>query len=442
MKNKVIVIGGGLAGSEAAWQLAQRNINVELFEMRPIIMTEAHHSENLGELVCSNSLRASSLDNAAGLLKEELRVHGSLIMEAADKFRIPSGGAHAVDRISFQRYITEKIENHPKIKLIREEIIELPDEEICIIASGPLTSKKMSEYLTILTGIKNLYFYDAAAPIINANSINMEYAFWQSRYDKGDPNDYLNCPLSKEEYEEFYQALKDAEWTETKDFEEAKFFEGCMPIETMAQRGFETLRFGPFKPVGLKEPTNGKQPYAVLQLRFDDANKQLMNLVGCQTRMKWGEQKRVFSIIPALRNAEFFRFGIMHRNTFINSPILLDKTNQFKLKQNYFFAGQITGVEGYIESTASGCIAGINAARFIRNKELIVWPRTTAFGALLHYITTANPHNFQPMNINFGIFQALNKRIKDRKQRNFEYSRQALEDLGEFIEKNRVSFEI
>lgn len=434
----VTVVGAGLAGSEAAWQLARRNIKVALYDMRPRKMTPVHISGDFAELVCSNSLRADSIANAAGLLKEELRRHDSLVMASADTHRLPAGGALAVDRVGFQTYITEKLCSHPNVTVIKEEMTEIPQEGIVIIATGPLTSDALFNSIARDTETDSLYFYDAAAPIVTLESVDMKYAFWQSRYDKGEGADYLNCPMSEEEYQAFYNALMNAEWVKTEAHDQDVFFEGCMPLETMAVRGYDTLRFGPLKPVGLIDPKTGEVPYAVLQLRYDDAAKQLMNLVGCQTRMKWGEQAKVFSHIPALRNAEIVRYGVMHRNTFINSPRLLLATGQRKNRPSLFYAGQITGVEGYIESAAGGCIAGINAARLSLEKEPLKWPDTTMMGALMHHISSAHPESFQPMNVNFGLLPSLERKIRNKKERGTAYANRSLEALAAFLELNHL----
>ena len=436
--HKVRVIGGGLAGSEAAWQLAERGIGVTLYEMRPMTMTPAHHSGDLGELVCSNSLRAKDLSHAAGLLKEELRRAGSLIMRLADAHAIGAGGALAVDRVGFQRAITEAVEAHPLITLQREEIREIPEDGITLVASGPLTSDALSASLKDLTGAEQLYFYDAAAPIVSKESIHMEDAFWQSRYDKGPAEDYLNCPMDEATYVDFYRALLEAPWAETKDFEDEVFFEGCMPIETMAARGRDTLRFGPMKPVGLVDPATGETPHAVVQLRHDDAQGQLMNIVGFQTRMRWGAQEDLLKKIPALRDAEIVRYGVMHRNTYMNSPQVLLPTGQLKARPSLLFAGQMTGVEGYIESTAGGLVAGINAARLASEQAPLAFPATTAIGALLAYITSGNGQNFQPMNINFGLLPPLAKRVRNKKERGGKYAERALTDLQTFLQEHNL----
>lgn len=433
--SKVIVIGAGLAGSEAAWQIASRGIQVDLYEMRPKVTTPAHQSENFAELVCSNSLRAAGLENAVGLLKEEMRQMNSLIMEAADATKVPAGGALAVDRESFSEYVTKKIINHPLINIINEEVTVLPEEEaVILIASGPLTSPAFSEEIARLTGQEYLYFYDAAAPIVVKDSLNMEKAYKASRYGKGD-DDYINCPMNKEEYTHFWNELVHAEKTTTKDFEKAIFFEGCMPVEEMAARGIDTLRYGPLKPVGLEHPLTGEKPYAVVQLRQDNYAASLYNLVGFQTHLKWPEQKRVFGLIPGLDTAEFVRYGVMHRNTFINSPSVLMPTMQMKTCPNILFAGQMTGVEGYIESAAAGLVAGINAARLVKEEEPVVFPADTAHGALCHYITNADTKRFQPMNINFGLLPPLGERVKDKKLKNRIIVERALSSLMTFQQK-------
>lgn len=431
----LVVIGGGLAGSEAAWQAATRGIKVELWEMRPRKSTPAHHTGYLAELVCSNSLRSNELENAAGLLKEEMRRAGSLIMEAAERHRVPAGKALAVDREGFSREVTSRIEAHPLITVIREEVKAIPAGRVVIIATGPLTSAALTRALQELTGEEYLYFYDAAAPIVTAESLDWSQLFRASRYGRGE-EDYLNCPLTKEEYYTFYEALVRAERHHPHPFEKEIYFEGCMPVEELARRGPETLRYGPMKPVGLIDPATGKQPFAVVQLRQDNREGTLYNLVGFQTSLKWGEQDRVFRLIPALAQAEFVRYGVMHRNTYINSPRLLLPTLQLQSRPEIFLAGQITGVEGYIESAAMGLVAGINAARLLKGLEPLILPRDTAHGALVHYITEANPERFQPMNINFGLLPPLTVRVRSRQQRNLLLSQRALESwqriLGEF----------
>lgn len=434
----IVVIGAGLAGSEAAWQIARRGLDVKLYEMRPQKQTVAHHSDGFAELVCSNSLRADQVESGPGLLKEELRRMGSLIMEAADHTRVPAGGAQAVDRSAFSDWVTAKILDHSHIEVIREELTEIPDDHIVVCASGPLTSEALFESIKSLTSADTLYFYDAAAPIVDAESVDMSHAFWQSRYDKGESADYLNCPLTAEEYQHFYETLMQAEWMPTKDFEKEIFFEGCMPIETMAKRGYQTLLYGPMKPVGLTDPQIGHTPFAVVQLRREDEEGKLLNIVGFQTRTKWGDQKKVIQTIPALKNAEIVRYGVMHRNTFLNGPTVLTETGQMKTRPALFFAGQITGVEGYIESTASGLVAGMNAARLALGETALRLPRTTAIGALMHHVGASSTHNFQPMNINFGLLPSPEKKIRSKKERNAFYAQRALADLEAWMDENNV----
>ena len=416
MKPDIHVIGAGLAGCEAAWQLAEKGFQVALYEMRPNQMTPAHQTANFAELVCSNSLRSNSLRNGVGLLKEELRQLKSLIMQAADQTAIPAGSALAVDRDLFSAFITEAIQNHKNISVIHEEVTKIP-EGVCIIASGPLTSTAFVEHLQAYTGDTNLYFYDAIAPIVRKDSIDFSIAYYKSRYDVGE-DDYINCPMSEEQYQIFYDALIHAETVNLKDFEKEIFFEGCMPIEEMAKRGPQTLLFGPLKPVGLA--TEEGTPHAVVQLRRDNAIDTLYNLVGFQTHLSYGEQKRVFQLIPGLGNAEFVRYGNMHRNTYINSPQLLNKNYQMKAHPNLFFAGQITGVEGYVESCASGLLAAFNCARYLQGKELYNLPNTCMIGAMANYIAHANPVNFQPMNANFGIMR-LRTEVKKSERRDAFY---------------------
>lgn len=421
-----------MAGSEAAWQLAQRGIKVKLYEMRPVKSTPAHHTEKFAELVCSNSLRSNQLENAVGLLKEEMRRLGSLIMEYADKNAVPAGGALAVDREKFSQDITDQIKNHPNIEIIYEELVDIPQDEYVIIASGPLTSENLSRSIMRMTENDYFYFYDAAAPIVSYDSIDMTKAFKASRYDKGE-SDYINCPMTEDEYQLFYKELIGAEAVPLKNFEKQVVFEGCMPVETMASRGPMTLLFGPLKPVGLTDPNTGKQPYAVVQLRQDNKEGSLYNIVGFQTHLKWGEQKRVFGLIPGLENAEFVRYGVMHRNTYINSPKLLTLTLQMKERANIMFAGQITGVEGYIESASSGLVAGINMSRIFNNQEPLIFPKTTAHGALCHYINDDTNKNFQPMNVNYGIFPELGMRIRGKAERNKKKAERGLEDMEAFV---------
>lgn len=416
---KVIIVGAGMAGSEAAWQVAQRGIKVDLYEMRPEKSTPAHKTEKFAELVCSNSLRGAGLENAVGLLKEEMRQLNSIIMESADINRVPAGGALAVDREGFSQYITDKVKNHPNVTVINKEIETIPQEDdaITIIASGPLTSEVLAKSIGELTGQDYFYFYDAAAPLISKESIDMSKAYRASRYGKGTA-DYINCPMDKEEYEKFWQELTTAELAPIKEFEKAKFFEGCMPVEEMARRGIDTLLYGPLKPVGLEDPKTGKRPYAVVQLRQDNAADSLYNIVGFQTHLKWPEQKRVFGLIPGLENAEFVRYGVMHRNTFINSPELLRPTLQYKDRDDLLFAGQMTGVEGYIESAASGLVAGVNAAYLAKGENPVIFPEQTAHGSMCKYITSAVAKHFQPMNANFGLMPPLEERIRDKKLKN------------------------
>lgn len=429
----VNVIGAGLAGSEAAWQLAKRGIQVHLYEMRPVKQTPAHHTDKFAELVCSNSLRGNSLTNAVGVLKEEMRVLDSVIIDSADHASVPAGGALAVDRHEFAALVTDKVRNHPLVTVFNEEITEIPDGPT-IIATGPLTSESLSKQLRELTGEEYLYFYDAAAPIIETESINMEKVYLKSRYDKGEAA-YLNCPMTEEEFDRFYDALVSAETVPLKEFEKEIFFEGCMPIEVMANRGKKTMLFGPMKPVGLEDPRTGKRPYAVVQLRQDNTSGTLYNIVGFQTHLKWGPQKEVIRLIPGLEEAEIVRYGVMHRNTFINSPNLLKPTYQYKEREQLFFAGQITGVEGYVESAAAGIIAGINAAKLIKGEELVVFPEWTVIGSMAQYITTANPKNFQPINANFGLLPPLDKRIKNKKERYEQLAERALDTIQNFVKK-------
>ncbi|WHQ79345.1 FADH(2)-oxidizing methylenetetrahydrofolate--tRNA-(uracil(54)-C(5))-methyltransferase TrmFO [Ligilactobacillus animalis] len=424
------VIGAGLAGSEAAWQIAKRGLKVRLYEMRPEKKTPAHHTQNFAELVCTNSLRANQLTNGAGLLKEEMRRLDSIIMEAADTHNVPAGGALAVDRETFSSAITEKLTNHPNVEVIREELTEIP-EGLTVIATGPLTSDPLAQAIKRLTDDEGLYFYDAAAPIVEKSSLDMDKIYLKSRYDKGEAA-YLNCPMTEEEFYNFYHELINAEMAELHDFEDQKFFEGCMPIEQMASRGEKTMLFGPLKPVGLEDPKTGKEPFAVVQLRQDNAAGNLYNLVGFQTHLKWGEQKRVFSMIPGLENAQFVRYGVMHRNTYLRSPEFLNSTYQTKKRADLLFAGQMTGVEGYVESAASGLYAGINAALIAQGKEPVVFPEETMMGAMAHYITHASPKHFQPINANFGIIPRLEKRIREKRERNLALSQRALAVLEEF----------
>src|SRR4030042_3777917 len=415
---EITIIGGGLAGGEAAWQAAQRGRKVILWEIKPSRFSPAHNSPNLAELVFSNSFRAESLENAVGLLKEELRRAGSLFMLAADATRIPAGGALAVDRGKFSSFITAALEQQKNITLIREEATRIPLQRPLIFASGPLTSPSLSEEITNLIGKNYLYFYDAISPVVEADSINLNSAFRASHYNRGG-DDYLNCPLNQEEYYRLVAEIKSAEKVLPRDFEKPIFFEGCLPIEEMADRGKDTLAFGPLKPVGLKDPRTGEQPHAVVQLRPENQERTIYNMVGCQTRLTWPEQKRVFRLIPGLEKANFVRLGSCHRNIFINSPTLLFPTLQLQKETKIFFAGQITGVEGYVESAAMGMVAGINAARFILKKPLVIPSPATATGALLNYITTADPDHFQPMNVTYGLFPPLPSEVNKRDRRNF-----------------------
>ena len=414
------IIGGGLAGCEAAWQAAERGIKVKLYEMKPAVFSPAHTNENLCELVCSNSLKGNGLDNACGLLKEEMRHMGSLVIKCADETKVPAGGALAVDRDKFAALVTRHIKNHPNISVINEAVETIDTDVYTIVASGPLTHGKLTDSIKKLTGEESLFFFDAAAPVVTRESIDESKTYLAARYNKGTA-DYINCPMEKEEYEAFYDALINAERAPLHEgVENVKVFEGCMPVEIMAQRGEKTLCFGPLKPKGLSNPRTGKEPYAVLQLRRDNAEGTLYNLVGFQTNLKFGEQKRVFSMIPGLENAEFVRYGVMHRNTYINSPLVLENDYSLIKYPKVFFAGQITGVEGYVESASSGMIAGINAARKILGKESIVLPPSTVSGALIKYITDRENKKFQPMNANFGIIEWNRIKIKNKKER-YEY---------------------
>ena len=427
----VNVIGAGLAGCEAAYVLAQNNIKVNLYEMKPKKFSPAHKSENFAELVCSNSLRAGNIENAVGLLKEEMRRLGSLIMECADKTRVPAGGALAVDRDGFSRLVTEKIKNNPNITVINEEISEFDTGEYTIVASGPLTGGALYENIRKFFGGEYLHFYDAATPIVSYESIDMTKAYKAARYGKGDA-DYINCPMTKDEYFKFYTELINAECAEVHGFENGSVFEGCMPVEQMAKRGEMTLLFGPLKPVGLENPKNGTLPYAVVQLRQDNTGATMYNIVGFQTHLKFGEQKRVFSLIPGLENAEFLRYGVMHRNTYINSPKLLNKYYQSKKCEKIFFAGQLTGVEGYVESAASGLNAGLNMLMLLNGKEMLDFTRETAIGALANYISNRGIVDFQPMNVNFGIMDPLGERIRKKREKNEKIAARSLALTDEF----------
>ena len=436
---KVIVIGAGLAGSEAAWQAAEHGAEVLLYEMRPKKSTPAHKTDGFAELVCSNSLRGAGLENAVGVLKEEMRRLRSLIMEAADATRVPAGGALAVDRHGFSDYITRYVSAHPRITVIREEVERIPlrEDAVTIVASGPLTDGSLAEDIAARTGGDSLYFYDAAAPIVSMDSIDMSKAYRASRYGKGEAA-YINCPMTREEYEAFWTELVQAEKAPTKAFEKEKFFEGCMPVEVMAGRGKDTLLFGPLKPVGLEHPETGIRPYAVVQLRQDNASATLYNIVGFQTHLKWPEQRRVFGMIPGLEQAEFLRYGVMHRNTFLNSPQHMRATLQFRGEDRLLFAGQMTGVEGYIESASSGLVAGINATRLAGGQDPLVFPEESCHGALCHYITTSEARHFQPMNVNFGILPPIELRdergryIKDKKRKKELLAQRALAAIESF----------
>lgn len=430
MEKQIIIIGGGLGGCEAAWQAARRDVPIILYEMKPQRFSPAHVSPHLGELVCSNSLRSASLHNAVGLLKEEMRRLGSLILAVAEETRVPAGDALAVDRRVFAEKITARLETAEKIQVLREEKTQIPADGIVIIASGPLTSPALAETIQKLTGEESLYFYDAVAPIVDGDSLSMNAVFRASRYGEG--NDYLNCPLNRDEYEHFVGELCRGEKVPYREFERPVHFEGCLPVEEMAERGRETLAHGPMKPVGLKDPRTGKRPYAVVQLRHEDGQGTSYNIVGFQTKLKWKEQDRIFRRIPGLERAVFHRYGSLHRNTFIHSPTLLEKTLQFKKDPRIFFAGQITGVEGYVESTAMGLLAGINAARLIQGKVPVSPPQTTGMGGLVHYICHPQVKEFQPMNVNFGLFPELDAPLRGKDKRQALADR-ALKDLEEWI---------
>lgn len=436
--NKITVIGAGLAGCEAAYTAARLGAEVDLIEMKPLKKTPAHKTDNFAELVCSNSLKANRIDSAAGLLKQEMRILGSLCLEAAYLSAVPAGGALAVERNIFSEYITEKIKSCKNINIVNRVVDKLPDDQICIVATGPLTDGALASELENITGEGNLSFYDAAAPIVTVDSIDFSSAFIASRYDRDDSGegDYINCPMNKEEYEVFHNALINAEGAPLHEFDkQLKVYEGCMPIEVLARRGTDSIRFGPLKPVGLRDPRTGHRPWAVVQLRKENRDGTLYNLVGFQTNLKFGEQKRVFSMIPALKNAEFVRYGVMHRNSFINSPRLLNKDLSLKKRDNIFFAGQLSGVEGYMESAASGIVAAINAVNKLQNKQQpLVLPRISMIGALLNYITDETVKNFQPMGANFGILPPLDAHIRDKKERYAALSKRSLdyfESIGE-----------
>ena len=431
--DRVTVLGAGLAGSECAWQLAKRGIPVRLVEMKPKKMSPAHTSPLFAELVCSNSLRSDELSNAVGLLKAEMRKMGSLILESADANRVAAGGALAVDREGFARYITEKLQNMPNVEIVYEEATEIPEGEV-IVATGPLSSDAIAEQIAKLCPDSDLHFYDAVAPIVTLESVDMDNAFFASRYDKGTA-DYVNCPMDKEQYLAFVHELVNAKEAEVHGFDDGGVFEGCMPVEVMARRGVDTLRYGPLKPVGLRDPRTGEESYAVVQLRRDNADGTIYNLVGFQTHLTWGEQKRVFTMIPALKNAEFVRYGVMHRNTYINSPTLLDKYYRLKSDERISFAGQMTGVEGYVESAASGMLVGIETAARVLGMEAVDFPQETAIGALGLYISGGCVGDFQPMNINFGIISALGYKVKGKRNKNAEISNRSLQIIDKLMEK-------
>ena len=431
MITTVKVIGAGLAGAEAAWQLAQRGIRVELYEMKPHKKSPAHHTDTFAELVCSNSLRGDKIENAVGLLKEELRRLGSLIITCADATRVEAGGCLAVDRQGFSNLVTEKIRSHPNITVISQEVTQVPEGPV-IIATGPLTSDALSEAIGAYFGSDYLHFFDAAAPLVTAESVDMSEAWWQSRYDRGTP-DYVNCAMNREQYEAFIKELISAEEAEVHGFEDKRVFEGCMPVEVMARRGQDTLRYGPLKPVGLTDPKTGKEPYAVVQLRQDNAAKSVYNLVGFQTHLKFGEQKRVFSMIPALKNAEFVRYGVMHQNTFLQSPNLLDKYYADRRNPLVAFAGQMTGVEGYVESAASGFLASVAMAAKVRGKELPQFPKETAIGALGLYVSDGRIENFQPMNVNFSIIAPLEQRVRKKAEKNLAIANRSLAIIDDLV---------
>lgn len=436
----VNVYGAGLAGCEAAYQLAKRGVHVKLYDMKPNKKSPAHSSNKLAELVCSNSLKAKRVSSAAGLLKEEMRHLDSLLVKCADRCEVPAGGALAVDREEFSSLVTDFIMNHENIEFICGEITSFPEDEICVISTGPLTSDSLSDFINKKFG-EHLSFYDAAAPIVSAESVDMEHAFFESRYGKGDGDDYLNCPLNKEEYEVFYEALVNAERAPVHEFDvrDPKVYEGCMPIEVLAQRGVDTIRFGPMKPVGLRDPKTGHRPWAVLQLRKETKSGEMYNLVGFQTNLKFQEQKRVFGLIPALKNAEYHRYGVMHRNTFINSPKLLNPDFSIRANPNIFFAGQITGVEGYMESASSGLLAGINAYLRAVGKNTVDLPECTMIGALARYISDENVTDFQPMGANFGVLPALENRPRDKALRGEMYATRSLETLDKYILDNDIN---
>ncbi len=436
MEDRIIVIGGGLAGSEAAWRLANRGYRVTLYEMRPAKMTPVHKTDKLAELVCSNTLGGIDITTGAGLLKAEMSLLGSLVMEAAKEAKIPAGGALGVDRRIFAEYVTKRIEEHPNVEIRREEVKRVPEDEIVIVATGPLTSEELTEHIKELVGYDTLYFYDAISPIVEAESVDFTKGFWGSRYGKGG-EDYFNCVLTEEEYRTFYEELLRAEKVQPKDFERAVHFEGCLPVEEMARRGYQTLLFGPMKPVGLVDPRTGRQPFAVVQLRKENREGTLLSLVGFQTKLTYPEQKRIFRLIPALRNAVFVRLGSMHRNTFIQSNRVLTPFLNMRKRENIFFAGQITGVEGYVASAATGILAGINAGRLSEGKELVVPPAETMLGALVRYVTSKE-RELQPMNPVFGLLPPLEQKIRDRRKRKERMAERALSKMREWVESLNV----
>jgi methylenetetrahydrofolate--tRNA-(uracil-5-)-methyltransferase len=438
MRPDIVIVGGGLAGSEAAWQAANRGAKVTLYEMRPKEMTQAHKTGYLAELVCSNSLGSADPLNAPGILKEEMRRLGSLVIRVADGARVPAGSALAVDRDQFAARITQELEGHPNIKLLREEVTEIPPDATTIIATGPLTSDRLSAAIAQLTHEKHLYFFDAISPIVDADSINMEIVFRASRYGKGG-DDYLNCPMDESVYQAFYEAIMAAEKVQPKEFEKIPYFESCIPIEVMAERGRQTMQFGPLKPVGLADPRTGVQPCAVVQLRAENTHRSCYNMVGFQTKLTYPEQRRVFRMIPGLEQAEFLRYGSLHRNTFINSPQLLRSTLQLKSRGTVFFAGQLVGVEGYTESAAMGGLAGINAARGLAGQPLVTPVPTTAHGCLISHISGSDPHHFQPMNTNFGLFPPLPVRIRDKEQKRRLHQERALKDFDAWMMRSGLS---
>ena len=438
MRDDIVIVGGGLAGSEAAWQAANRGARVTLYEMRPKEMTKAHKTGGLAELVCSNSLGSIDQQNAPGILKEEMRRLGSLIISSAEQARVPAGSALAVDRDQFSLKVTHALEGHPNIRILHEEIADIPTDCLCIVATGPLTSDKLSQSIRAATQSQHLYFFDAISPIIDADSINTDIVFRASRYDKGG-DDYLNCPMTEEQYNTFYDALMAAEKVQPKEFEKTPYFEACIPIEVMAERGRQTMQFGPLKPVGLEDPRTGAQPYAVVQLRTENAHRTCYNMVGFQTKLTYPEQKRVFRLIPGLERAEFLRYGSLHRNTFLNSPQLLLSTLQFKARGTLFFAGQLVGVEGYTESAAMGGLAGINAARALAGLPLVTPPPTTAHGCLVSHVALSDPRHFQPMNTNFGLFPPLSNAPRDKEKKRRLIAQRALEDFESWKTRSGLS---